>query len=60
MQKSLRITPETIVYECYCDNEKHIRVVFDGGYDDRDTVEYCQKCFDQEDNEFMISMEELF
>jgi len=60
MQKSLRITPETIVYECDCDTEKHIKVVFDGGYDDRYTVVYCQKCFDQDDKQFTISVEELF
>ena len=45
--------------ECNCDNEKKIRTVEDGGFGDKFTVEYCEKCYEQENKEFEISMERL-
>jgi len=46
-------------YECTCDYQKNIRVVYDGGFDEKFTVEYCERCYEQEDKEFVISMERL-
>ncbi len=46
--------------ECYCDNEKKIRTVQDGGFGDKFIVEYCQKCYDSDDRQYEISMEMLF
>jgi len=59
-EKSGKITREVIVYQCDCDDEKQIRVVYDGGFDEKYTVEYCKKCYDSDDKQFMISAEELF
>lgn len=50
-------TPEIVVYECGCSDKKKIKVVYDGGFGDKFTVEYCEKCYDQEDKKFEISME---
>ncbi len=47
------------VYQCDCNDEKRIRVVYDGGFDGKYTIEFCQNCYDEEDKEFMISMEEI-
>lgn len=52
-------TPETIVYECGCNNKKEIRVVYDGGFNEKFTVEYCEKCYEKEDQRFMDSMERI-
>jgi len=60
MENSTGLTPEFTEYECECLEDKKFRVVFDGGSTGNYSIEYCQKCFDQEDNEFMISVEELF
>ena len=59
-RKVTKDTSEIVVYECGCNNRKQIRVVYDGGFDEKFVVEYCQKCYDQEDREFEISIEELF
>jgi hypothetical protein len=53
------ITNETLSYECTCDKIKQIRVVFDGGFENKQIVKYCENCYDQEDKEFMLSMERL-
>lgn len=46
-------------HECECPDKKKYRVIFDGAYVGRYAVEYCQKCYDSDDKQFMISMEEL-
>lgn len=53
------ITQETVVYQCNCDQIKKIRAVYDGGFGEKFTVEYCEKCFDSDDKQFMLSMEVL-
>ncbi|MCV0412197.1 hypothetical protein [Nitrosarchaeum sp.] len=50
-------TSEIIVYECDCNNRKQIRVVYDGGFNEKFTVEYCQDCYELESKKFEISME---
>ncbi len=57
-EKAVKTTPE-IVYECNCKKQKKFRVVYDGGFDEKFTVEYCQKCYDQDNKQFMISMERV-
>lgn len=47
-----------VVFECECIEDKKYRLVFDDGSKPY-VVEYCQKCFDQDDKQFMLSMEEL-
>jgi len=59
-EKSGKIIREAIVYQCDCDDEKQIRVVYDVGFDEKYTVEYCKKCYELEDKQFLVSMEELF
>jgi len=49
-----------IEYECNCTERKCFRVMFDGGSTGNYIVEYCQKCYDEDDKQFMISVEELF
>lgn len=44
-------------YECECLENKKYRVVFDGAQIGQYVVEYCQKCFDQDDKAFLIRME---
>ena len=34
--------------------------MFDGGSTGNYIVEYCQRCYDEDDKQFMISVEELF
>ena len=48
---------DTAEYECDCSEEKRYRITFDGGDSGNYLVEYCQKCFDSDDKQFMISME---
>jgi hypothetical protein len=50
----------TLEYECNCPEGKKFRVVFDGDYTGNYIVEYCQKCYDSDDKQFMVSMEVLF
>ena len=59
--QSRKVTKDTleIVYECGCNNKKKIRVVYDGGFDEKFTVDYCELCYEQEDKRFMLSMERL-
>lgn len=59
MITELLMTANDSEYECDCDEQKTIKVVYDGGFDEKFTVEYCQKCYDQENKEFEISMERL-
>ncbi|MCV0410100.1 hypothetical protein [Nitrosopumilus sp.] len=47
-----------VQYECECESEKRFRITFDGGDTGDYSVEYCQSCFDKDDKQFMISMEE--
>lgn len=49
-----------IEYECNCTERKCFRVVFDGGSTGNYIVEYCQRCYDEDDKQFMISVGELF
>jgi hypothetical protein len=53
------MTTNNAEYECVCDESKTIRVVYDGGFDEKFIVEYCDLCYEQEDKRFMISMERL-
>ena len=46
-------------FECECLENKIYRLVFDGDSTGNYIVEYCQRCFDQDDKQFMISMDEL-
>ncbi|MDF2426048.1 MAG: hypothetical protein OPY08_06415 [Nitrosopumilus sp.] len=46
-------------YECECLDDKKFRVLFDGGDSVNYVVEYCEKCFGQDDKQFMVSMERL-
>ena len=55
--KAGEITP---ILTCKCLEQKQYCVVFDGGFNENYTVEYCQRCYDQDDKQFMISVEELF
>ena len=49
----------TIEYECECLEKKKFRIVFDGDSTGNYVVEYCQKCYDSDDKQFMISEEGL-
>ena len=44
-------------YECDCTEKKKFRIVFDGDSTGNYIVEYCEKCFGQDDKQFMISTE---
>ncbi len=46
-------------YECECLDDKKFRVLFDGDSTENYIIEYCQKCYDSDDKQFMISMEIL-
>ena len=46
-------------YECECQDDKKFRVLFDGDSTGNYIVEYCEKCFGQDDKQFMISMEAI-
>ncbi|MGY5151750.1 MAG: hypothetical protein ACW9XA_05725 [Candidatus Nitrosopumilus sp. bin_6a] len=59
MTISTRITPELIEYECECSDVKKFRIVFDGDSTGNYIIEYCQKCFDSDDKQFLISTEVL-
>ena len=50
---------EIIEYECECTEEKKFRVIFDGASTGRYSIEFCQKCYDSDDKQFIITMEEL-
>jgi hypothetical protein len=38
-------------------NEKRFRITFDGGDSGYYIVDYCQKCFDSDDKQFLLSKE---
>ena len=42
-------------YECDCTEKKKFRIVFDGDSTGNYIIEYCQKCYDSDDKQFMIS-----
>lgn len=44
---------------CECDAEKKHRITFDGGNVGQYTIDYCDKCYAQDDKQFMTSSEEL-
>jgi len=52
-----KITTTPLEYECECLEKKKFRIVFDGDSTGNYIVEYCQKCFDSDDKQFMISTE---
>ena len=52
------VKPECI-FECECLKDKKYRLVFDGATTGQYVVEYCQECYDQDDKQFMNSMEAL-
>jgi hypothetical protein len=47
-------------FECLCSEKKKYQILFDGGDTGNYVADYCQKCYDSDDKQFMISMEELF
>lgn len=51
---------QTDCYECECLEDKKFRIVFDGDSTGNYIVEYCQKCYEQDDKQFMLLTEELF
>ena len=53
------LNTQSNTHECYCDEKKKYRLIFDGGDSGNYIVEYCQKCYDSDDKQFMISVEEL-
>ncbi len=53
-------TPELIEYECECLDNKKFRILFDGDSSGNYIINFCQKCYDSDDKQFMISSEELF
>jgi hypothetical protein len=49
-----------LVYICECADKKMYRVMFDGGEHIGNYVaEYCQKCYDSDDKQFMICEERI-
>jgi len=55
--------PENVTissFECNCDDGKKYRLTFDGADSGNYIIEYCQKCYDSDDKQFMLSMEVLF
>jgi len=61
MNNSAESTPKftEYEYECECSDTKKFRVLFDGDSTGNYIIEYCQKCYDSDDKQFMISMEIL-
>jgi len=57
MQNSTGSTLELIGYECECLDKKKFRIVFDGASTGNYIIEYCQKCYDSDDKQFMILTE---
>lgn len=51
--------PEAI-FECECLDDKKYRLVFDGDVTGQYIVEYCPRCYDQDDKQFKISTEVMF
>ena len=60
MSNSTESTPKFVEYECECLDSKRFRIMFDGDSTGNYVIEYCEKCYDSDDKQFMISMEELF
>jgi len=48
------------IFECNCITDKKYCIIFDGGSTGNYIVEYCQRCYDEDDKQFIISAEELF
>ncbi|WP_428323710.1 hypothetical protein [Nitrosopumilus sp.] len=44
-------------FECECEDLKEYRLEFDGGSSGSYFVDYCKKCYDDDDKQFLISME---
>ena len=47
------------IFECNCEDTKKYQLKFDGGDSGQYFVAYCQKCYDSDDKQFMISMERV-
>jgi len=45
------------VFVCSCPSSKKHRLTFNGGSAGQYDLEICQKCYDQEDKQFLISEE---
>ena len=52
-------TIENSTFECYCSEEKKYRITFDGASTGNYIIDYCQKCYDSDDKQFMILTEAL-
>ncbi|PBO84883.1 MAG: hypothetical protein COA77_07280 [Thaumarchaeota archaeon] len=48
---------ELAEFACFCREEKKFQIIFDGADSGKYIVEYCQKCYDKDDKQFMISTE---
>ena len=57
MENSTESTPELVEYECECQDTKKFRIVFDGASTGNYIIEYCQRCYGNDDKQFMISTE---
>jgi len=53
-------TSEHTKYECECTEDKKFIVSFDGGSTGIYSVDYCQKCYDLDDKQFILLTEVLF
>jgi len=46
-------------FECECNNKKKYRLKLDGGSLGLYFVDYCQKCFEHDDKQFLLSVEKI-
>lgn len=51
--------PTLDIYECECQDKKAYRLTFDGASTGHYIAEYCQKCYDSDDKQFMIYEERI-
>ena len=52
-----QVVSQTDYYECECLENKKYKIVFDGAETGQYVVEYCEKCYNSDDKQFMISTE---
>jgi hypothetical protein len=48
---------ELVISKCVCKRRKKFRLIFDGGSTGNYAIELCQKCRNQEDNNFLLKEE---
>ena len=59
MTNLTQITPEFVEYECECSDSKKFRITFDGASTGNYIIDYCQRCYESDDKQFMILTEAL-